>query len=251
MIEFEIKDNKIISGKHEFDCCEVDINRINPSLSLLPLTLHPKLIAYNNWFTRDIVPIWNEQGVTKRLHKQVKSYLEVGVNCGVSFAFVMQHFLADNGKAIGVDPYSHGSRDRMHVGLRIAEQLCEKNLTPWAGRFQLIKQPSNFALMGYLQRNDFLHHITNDEGDPFDTVTSFDFVYVDGSHYGPDALLDMMLAWDLMVDGGIMIVDDFNRQFLRGAKLVRPAAMAFFDVYSNQIEPLFMTQRQIGFIKRG
>ena len=154
----------------------------------------------------------------------------------MSFFWVLQHIVKLNGKAVGIDPYRPHSRNRVSVGLQIAGELVEQNAAiVGLKNFKLIREPSTKALM---EMN-------------LNPTVEFDFSYIDGDHYGPTALQDMMLVWSLMADGGIMIVDDFNRQFLRGAKLVRPAAMAFFDVYSNQIEPLFMTQRQIGFIKRG
>ena len=36
----------------------------------------------------------------------------------------------------------------------------------------------------------------------------FDFIYVDGSHTCLDCYTDMILAWKLLVSGGVMAVDD-------------------------------------------
>jgi predicted O-methyltransferase YrrM len=38
---------------------------------------------------------------------------------------------------------------------------------------------------------------------------SFDFIYVDGSHLLLDAYTDIILAWEILEKGGIMIIDDY------------------------------------------
>jgi predicted O-methyltransferase YrrM len=39
---------------------------------------------------------------------------------------------------------------------------------------------------------------------------TFDFVYIDGSHYSKDVLEDAILAWRLVKPGGVVIFDDYN-----------------------------------------
>jgi len=39
---------------------------------------------------------------------------------------------------------------------------------------------------------------------------TFDFIYIDGSHYSKDVLEDAILAWRLLEPGGVIIFDDFN-----------------------------------------
>ncbi|MCG3177375.1 MAG: hypothetical protein MOGMAGMI_02349 [Candidatus Omnitrophica bacterium] len=43
----------------------------------------------------------------------------------------------------------------------------------------------------------------------------FDFIYVDGSHRGPDVLADAVLAWRLLKKGGIIIFDDYDGELAR------------------------------------
>jgi len=226
--------DKIISDGHEFDCCDVDIG----------LDDGRKLLGYNNWFMRDILPIWERLGVVERLKGNVHSYLEIGVNAGTSFFWILNHLVKlEGGHATGVDPYAPHCRDRVSIGLAIADQLFDSNAqVVGLKNYTMVREPSKDALMKMT--------LSNQATVKCDGVEHFDFVYVDGDHGAKNCLLDMMLAWDLMADGGWMIVDDFNRQFVNGVKQVRPAAMAFFDCFSHEIEPLFMTQRQIGLIKR-
>jgi predicted O-methyltransferase YrrM len=39
---------------------------------------------------------------------------------------------------------------------------------------------------------------------------AYDMVYIDGSHANRDALRDVVLGWDLLKTGGIMIMDDYG-----------------------------------------
>jgi predicted O-methyltransferase YrrM len=39
---------------------------------------------------------------------------------------------------------------------------------------------------------------------------TFDFVYIDGSHYAKDVLEDAVLVWRLVKPGGIVVFDDYN-----------------------------------------
>lgn len=42
------------------------------------------------------------------------------------------------------------------------------------------------------------------------TLTSYDFIYIDGSHLAADVLQDAVLAWPLLRVGGLMIFDDYG-----------------------------------------
>jgi hypothetical protein len=47
----------------------------------------------------------------------------------------------------------------------------------------------------------------------FPCEPTFDFIYIDGSHYSKDVLEDAILAWRLVKPGGNIIFDDFNLTF--------------------------------------
>lgn len=40
-------------------------------------------------------------------------------------------------------------------------------------------------------------------------IVEFDIVYVDGSHFGSDVVMDAVYAWDKLRVGGMMILDDY------------------------------------------
>ena len=41
-------------------------------------------------------------------------------------------------------------------------------------------------------------------------LEAYDIIYIDGSHLGPDVLEDAVLAYRLLKDGGILILDDYR-----------------------------------------
>ena len=65
----------------------------------------------------------------------------------------------------------------------------------------------------------------------------YDFVYVDGCHLATCAMADMVLSWDLLKPGGIMIIDDYE---WAGPALERPriAVDAFLESYEPSLKLL-------------
>ena len=66
-------------------------------------------------------------------------------------------------------------------------------------------------------------------------ASSFDIVYVDGSHQAPDVLLDMVLAYQLCKVNGLIICDDYVWRI--GEVLHEPkiAIDAFVNIYRNKV----------------
>ena len=44
---------------------------------------------------------------------------------------------------------------------------------------------------------------------PIKNNKTFDFIYVDGSHLLLDCYSDLILSWDILISGGIMVIDDY------------------------------------------
>ena len=70
---------------------------------------------------------------------------------------------------------------------------------------------------------------------------TFAFIYIDGSHIAKDVLTDATMAWPLLVQGGIMVFDDYlwgdARDILHRPK---PAIDAFVNIFSEEIEMIHM-----------
>jgi predicted O-methyltransferase YrrM len=63
----------------------------------------------------------------------------------------------------------------------------------------------------------------------------FDLVYVDGSHQAPDVLLDLVLSWQLLAVGGMLVMDDYLWAERYGAErdpiqTPKPAIDAFVNI---------------------
>ena len=71
--------------------------------------------------------------------------------------------------------------------------LCRKSIAPGGSKFEKIKSLSRQGLIDLQSR-----------------VGIYDLIYVDASHRSKDVLVDAILAWPLLRDGGIMIFDDYT-----------------------------------------
>ena len=69
----------------------------------------------------------------------------------------------------------------------------------------------------------------------------FELVYVDGSHFGLDVLVDAALSWSLLTPGGVIVFDDYRWAYLGEDPLLRPgeAIDAFRKVVAGRHEVVF------------
>jgi predicted O-methyltransferase YrrM len=70
--------------------------------------------------------------------------------------------------------------------------------------------------------------------------TTFDLIFIDGSHAHDDVMLDTLAAWRCLRKGGYLIWDDyyFHDPGL-GRATVRQAVDRFLDAHAEAIEPVF------------
>ena len=71
------------------------------------------------------------------------------------------------------------------------------------------------------------------------TGERFDLVYLDGSHFGLDVLVDAAVSWQLLGDGGFLVFDDYLWAELGEDALLRPrpAIDAFLALVEGKYEP--------------
>ena len=66
---------------------------------------------------------------------------------------------------------------------------------------------------------------------------AFQIIYIDGSHEPIDVLTDAVLAWQLLLVGGILILDDYMWHNIIGAdsnKCPKPAIDAFLEIFGDK-----------------
>lgn len=78
---------------------------------------------------------------------------------------------------------------------------------------------------------------------PFLSEASYDFVYVDGSHFALDVLTDAAMAWRLLKSGGTIVFDDYGLDYAFFAPSFdlppKRAVDAFLEVIAGRYELLF------------
>jgi predicted O-methyltransferase YrrM len=130
--------------------------------------------------------------------------LEVGSWEGRSALFFLNYL--PQSQLVCIDTFE-GSEEHWAHPEAFAEDLPEierrfdANLAPFVGRIDKRKAPSAMALaeLGIAGRR-------------------FDIAYIDGSHRSADVYSDGVLAWSMLVSGGIMIFDDYEWEYMPDPK---------------------------------
>ena len=114
-------------------------------------------------------------------------YLEIGVFEGRSLIWMLENILTDpTSRATCIDIFP---RDLEHTF------LANLKMSGFAWKTTIIKGYSQVELRKL----------------PF---SSFDIIYIDGSHRAPDVLADAVFSWPLLKKGGVFIFDDY--QWMKG-----------------------------------
>lgn len=82
----------------------------------------------------------------------------------------------------------------------------------------------------------------------------FDFIYIDGSHYGSDVMTDAVLSWLLLRNGGLLAFDDYRWQPPAHAPRPtiakpQPAIDSWLSLWEGQFERLPSNDSQV-WVKR-
>jgi predicted O-methyltransferase YrrM len=140
-------------------------------------------------------------------------YLEIGTYHGGSLHWMLDEVLTHpTASATAIDPFDEAYRPEF---LRLLNDRKDRSkVRAIAGRSQKV-----------------LFYLVNKQ---------FDIIYIDGDHRAIGAMTDMVLSWQLLRPGGVMIMDDFKWNSHWPAKM-RPnkAIKAFLDIFENEIEVLF------------
>lgn len=156
-----------------------------------------------DWFSGNI-PLWTR--LLAPLKDRPTRYLEVGVYEGRSLLFVLDNIL------------QHPKSEAVAVDIVIAERYLRN----------LARSGACGKVRNYQARSGaLLRHLP---------PRSFDVIYIDGSHTAADVLVDAVLAFDLLKNGGLLIFDDYKWHPEWPAEL-RPvvAVDAFIAAYRHRL----------------
>lgn len=144
----------------------------------------------HTWFDGSI-PLWVRILARLKSSGRPVDVLEIGSWEGRSTVFLLGYFA--NGKVTAVDTWEGGDEHDEFDELSSLEQRFDANVARHAERVIKKKGQSSLTLaqMAVAQRE------------------CFDLVFIDGSHYADDVMIDAVLAWRLLRKDGIMIFDDY------------------------------------------
>lgn len=168
----------------------------------------------SDWFTYHI-PTWTRV-LAEMKDKPNLTYLEIGSYEGRSFLWILDNILTHpTSRAVAIDAYNESV-------VQNAEEIFRENLRRGghAKQVTVIKGLSQAELRKL-------------------PLSGFDLIYVDGDHQGKSVIVDTILSWDLLKDGGIMIFDDYKIDFDIPMEL-RPEYVLDFlqSIFKDEIQVL-------------
>ncbi len=164
----------------------------------------------HDWFSTH-VPLW-QRHLSHLRGREGLRYLEVGVFEGRSFLWVLDNLLtATTSRATAVDAffvedYTTTFRDNLAA-------------SPGRDKVEVIAGESSEVLRS-LPR------------------ASYDLIYVDGGHGQATLFVDLGLAWGLLREGGLLVLDDyaFGDGKLPDELRPKPVVDAFLTAFAHQVE---------------
>ncbi len=162
-------------------------SRPAPEQDVPPPSTSTKYDLTFDWFT-SAVPVWTEVLAPFRGKPDLR-YLEIGVFEGRSVLWMLDNILTHpSARLTGIDLFPDDLEQRFRANLDRSGQAAKA--TVLKGRSQHV-----------LRRLD---------------PESFDIIYIDGGHTADNVLADLVLSWDLLKPGGLVILDDYawkNKEF--------------------------------------
>ncbi len=174
----------------------------------------------SDWFSGAI------PGIMRTLEgHNLKKILEIGSWEGRSAVWFLESF--PESKIVCVDTFQ-GSPEHHDADLDVAGTKGRfMNNTKRFGNRVVIRQGHSSEMLFGLEPN------------------SFDLAYVDGSHTELDTMTDLVMSFNLLKAGGVMLIDDYDQPAFPGVRL---AVDKFAAVYSKRIRSVFAGY-QVHFVK--
>jgi predicted O-methyltransferase YrrM len=185
------------------------------------------------WFFQDGI-VWKEHLVDKYNNKSDINCLEIGSWEGMSTIFTAENMCnGENSKIDAIDiwngdyitessSYADGSNELLCRFVLNTQKF--DNLSAYRGTsFEVLSYFSTEVLAGVREK--------------------YDFIYIDGSHWAKDALVDAVLSWEILKVGGIMVFDDVWWKAPNGSDQPHIAphvtVKAFLDIYATMYSTVF------------
>jgi hypothetical protein len=179
-------------------------------------------IFSHDWFTGKLA-YWVEAVAKSKINKDKPlNILEIGSWEGMSALFILNYF--PNAALTCVDTWKGGDEYNDQNGvsaeiLGVIEEKFDSNLAAYKNRITKFKGTSWEFFSSCDKKNQF------------------DIIYVDGSHYCDDVLIDALKGFELLKMAGLMIFDDYFWRYYT-APIDNPAGPinAFLKLKKNHCE---------------
>ncbi|HEX2900444.1 MAG TPA: class I SAM-dependent methyltransferase [Bacteroidia bacterium] len=147
--------------------------------------------------------------------------MEIGTFKGESAEFLAENvFTHETARYICVDPFEAGNPEHVVGGIDCSQN--EKIARELLAKFKPVQVVKDFS-------QNFLRRF----------VGELDFLYVDGLHSSMGCLRDMVLGFEALKVGGVMVVDDYPWEVLpKETDRPKIAVDAFMKCYAEEIELL-------------
>jgi len=141
--------------------------------------------------------VWNKVLAEFRSFHAQPDVLEIGSWEGRSTIFFLTFF--PEGRVTAIDTWAGGDEHQKYADLSVVERRFDANVAMFRERVTKMRGASAECLSRLVSLGP----------------ARFDLVFVDGSHYADDVMVDAVLAWALLRRGGILIFDDYLWMYSR------------------------------------
>ena len=176
-----------------------------------------------DWFSGNI-PIWrhmlDKAGLSQ---KDEINYLEIGSFEGLSALFMLEEF--PNCTVTCVDTWQGSDEHSSRLGSSIEDNF-DYNVRKYHDRLTKKKMSSHEFL---ISAND----------------AKYDIIYVDGSHYSDDVIIDVLKSFDILKIGGLLILDDYLWKNYKNKNDNPAVAINFFLKNKRQLMKILYLRGQV------
>ena len=144
----------------------------------------------NTWFDGSI-GLWVKLLAPMKVLERPQRLLEIGSWEGRSTVFLLGYL--PGGTVTAIDTWEGGVEHQRQPEVATLEGRFDHNIA--AFRDRLVKRKGLSSVV--------LADLAREE------TECFDFIFIDGSHFADDVMIDAVLAWRLLQNGGIMVFDDY------------------------------------------
>ena len=172
------------------------------------------------WFTSAIS---NFEECMKSIKGKHQKFLEIGVFEGRATCWLLKHGLDDDGTIFCIDHY---------VG--VEGFINDELKSTFENNVLVTKKPTQRVNLYSTKSYDGLAEII------YEKYGDFNFIYIDGAHDARSTLTDICMAWDILDNGGVMLIDDYEWQHAETEQEKPKLAVdCFLEVYKGKYELLF------------